>query len=115
MLKRKMVLIVDDEKTIGEVLSEFFDLHDYETYCAYDGLTALGLLKKKHFDIVVTDYTMPEMDGIDLTKIVKSLYPHIFIIGISGNIDGTGFLEAGAHAFLPKPISFEELELLLGA
>ncbi len=109
MLAKKKILIIDDEKGIRELLREFLRLNGFETYSINNGISALNLLKKEHFDIIITDYSMPEMNGIELTKIVKSRYSHVLIIGISANCNGKDFLAAGTGAFLPKPLQLHEL------
>jgi len=107
--EKKKILIIDDEKGIRELLREFLRLNGFETYSINNGISALNLLKKEHFDIIITDCSMPEMNGIELTKIVKSQYSHVLIIGISANCNGKDFLAAGTDAFLPKPLQLHEL------
>lgn len=109
MPEKKIILIIDDDKGIRELLQKFLRLNGFEAHSVNNGISALNLLKKEHFDIIITDYYMPEMNGIELTKIVKSQYPHALIIGISANCDGKDFLTAGADAFLSKPLQLQEL------
>ncbi len=109
MPEKKIILIIDDDKGVRTFLREFFRLYDFEAYSVNNGISALNILEKKHFDIIIIDYSMPEMNGIELTKLVKSLYPHSLIIGISANCDGENFLKAGANAFLSKPLQLQEL------
>ncbi len=109
MPEKKLVLIIDDDKVVRELLREFLRLHGFEVHSVNNGISALNLLKREHFNIIITDYSMPEMNGIELTKIVRSQYPHTLIIGISGNCDGKDFLTAGADAFLSKPLQLREL------
>ncbi len=109
MPTKKRILIIDDDKAVRELLREFLRQNGFKAYCVNNGISVLNLLKKEHFDIIITDYYMPEMNGIELTKIVRSQYPHILIIGISGNCDGKDFLTAGADAFLSKPFELQDL------
>ena len=105
-----MILIIDDDKGVRELLREFLRLYGFKAHCVENGILALNLLKKEYFDIIITDYSMPGMNGIELTKIVRSLYPQALIIGISGtDFDGKDFLAAGADAFLSKPLQLHEL------
>lgn len=110
MLEKKMILIIDDEKGIRELLRRFLRLYGFKAHSVNNGISALNLLKKEYFDIIITDYSMPGMNGIELTKIIRSLCPRALIIGISGaDCNGKDFLTAGADAFLSKPIRLREL------
>lgn len=110
MLEKKMILIIDDDKGVRELLRRFLRLYGFNAYSVNNGISALNLLKKEYFDIIITDYSMPGMNGIELTKIIRSLCPRALIIGISGaNCDGKDFLKIGADAFLSKPLKLQEL------
>jgi CheY-like chemotaxis protein len=109
MPEKKTILVIDDDKGVRELLREFLKLYGFEAHSIDSGISALNLLKKKYFDIIITDYSMPEINGIELTRAVKARYPHVLIIGMSGNSDGEEFLEAGADAFLSKPLQLQEL------
>jgi len=111
MTKKKSVLIVDDDKDILRVLKDFLSLsnYDFDIYSANNAENALNLLEGMRFDILITDHDMPGINGVEFTKIVKSLYPKTFVIGISGHPHYHGFTNAGAEVFLPKPIDLDEL------
>lgn len=113
MGKQKTILVVDDDEMVGKLLFEFFRFHGFCVQVVQDGLSAIDLLKKSDFDIIITDYSMPGMNGVELTKILRSQYPHSFIIGISANCDEKDFLNAGANAFLHKPFSLDNLRDVL--
>ncbi|MCL4491958.1 MAG: response regulator [Nitrospirae bacterium] len=105
----KKVLIAEDDKTVRELLYDFLKLSGFKTYCADNGISALKLARKMHFDIIISDYYMPGMDGIELVKNIRTYFPDTLIIGISGNCSKGDFLRAGASAFLPKPFRLQEL------
>lgn len=109
MQKKKIVLIIDDNEGVRESLQKFLRLCGFEVYSADNGFSALNLLKKTTFDIIITDYSMPEMNGVELTRTAKSLYPDLLIIGISATCREKIFLNAGANAFFSKPIQLKEL------
>jgi CheY-like chemotaxis protein len=109
MPEKKTILVIDDDKGVRELLKEFLKLYGFEAYSIDSGISALNLLKNKYFDIIITDYSMPEMNGIELTRLIKAQYPNVSIIGMSGNCEGLDFLEAGADAFLSKPPQLHEL------
>lgn len=108
------VLIVEDNEdlltVLGNVLSQ-----DFEVFKALNGKESLKMLEQTDIDIVVTDYIMPEMDGIELTKFMKKelVFSHIPIILLtvkqSTNDKIIGF-EAGADAYITKPF---EVKLLV--
>ena len=112
MSEKKIILIIDDDKGVRELLREFLRLHGFEAHSVSDGKSALNILKKERFDIIITDYYMPGLDGIELTKITRFHYPHMLIVGISANSNGKDFLTAGADAFLSKPLQLQELLLI---
>lgn len=113
MAEKKTILIIDDDRSIREFLHDLLRLSGFKSYSVDNGISALSLLKKRDFDIIITDCYMPGMNGIELAKIVSSQYPHTLIIGMSGNCDEKDFLSAGANAFLTKPFSPGDLLLLL--
>lgn len=110
MHKNKTVLIIEDDRAIRALLHDFLGLYGFETRSVNNGLSALTALKKTYFDIIIADYSMPVMDGIEFIKAIRPQFPGVLIIGISGNCGREDFLQAGADAFLPKP--FDLLELL---
>jgi CheY-like chemotaxis protein len=105
----KKILIAEDDETVRELLDDFLTLSGFLTYCTDNGLSALRLTRTMRFDVIIVDYYMPEMDGIELVKNIRPHCPDILIIGISGNCSKGDFLRAGASAFLPKPFRLQEL------
>ncbi|HVO67255.1 MAG TPA: response regulator [Syntrophales bacterium] len=105
------LLVVDDSPEIVEILSSVMEIIGHEVTKAYDGTEAVKQLLNNRYDIVITDAKMPIMDGIELCKFIKSQFPDIYIIGISGYLDALKeFKEAGADICLSKPFTFEEIE-----
>jgi len=111
------VLFVDDEKNI---LTSFRrSLHRiYRIYTTTSPLTALKIITAhKPFKVVVVDYRMPEMDGLNLIKKIKSRFPHTQCILLTGNADLKVALEAvnqgGVYRFLLKPFPVAELPPIL--
>jgi two-component system response regulator MprA len=109
MKKQKTVLVVDDDEMVRKFLFDVLRLQDFDVQTVNDGIAALNLLKASDFDIVITDYAMPGMNGIELTKTIRSRWPHSLIIGISADCDERVFLNAGADAFLHKPFYLHDL------
>jgi len=110
----KRILIVDDYKEIGNLLSKFFLLNGYEVDCVENGEVALRQVRGKKYDLIITDYMMPKLDGVDLIKRLKEYNLSLPILIISGS--GVGelfFREAGADAFLTKPLDLSSMRVLV--
>lgn len=108
-------LVVDDTKTARAELSALLQRHYFQVLTAPDGVEALKVLEQ-HPDIqlVISDYNMPNMDGIELTSRIRAKYSRneMAIIGVSANgEDATTikFLKSGANDFLTRPFLHEEL------
>ncbi len=108
------ILFVDDEENILKSLTRHLHFSDFRILTALSGSKALDILEKEEIDIVISDFRMPEMDGIKLLKQVRNKYPEINRIILSGFIDRTIVLESlvsgVASTFLAKPWDDEELE-----
>ena len=105
--RKYSLLVVDDNYQVCDLLESLLS-EDYRISKAHDGKSALELLKKESIDLVISDIVMPEMDGLELTKAIKSdiFSSHIPVIlltakgEISDRIEG---LEMGADSYIPKP------------
>ncbi|PCJ63379.1 MAG: two-component system response regulator [Planctomycetota bacterium] len=80
------ILIVDDEKTITESLSLDLRFDGYEVVTANSGTEAIEVLYKKKIDIIISDIMMPNMNGLELLKRVRSGYPMIRVIMMTGYV-----------------------------
>ena len=103
------LLIVDDNWEILDTLSKAMTLFGYRVEIAHDGIDALDLLQVNRYDIVITDADMPRLDGIKLSELVKSSFPEVRIIGMSGTHSPGAFKAAGAEIFLSKPFTILQL------
>jgi CheY-like chemotaxis protein len=110
----KRILVVDDQKEVRDLLSTFFLLNGYEVESVEDGEAAMRLVGKKQYDLVVADFGMPKMDGLDLTKKLKLYRPSLSILIMSGSGVGEAFFrEAGAEGFLTKPLDLSSMKSLV--
>jgi DNA-binding response OmpR family regulator len=103
------ILIVDDNRELVELLTEFMSFSGFETDSAGNGLEALAKLSKGDFDTVITDGHMPLMTGFELCRYIKSMHPSIFTIGITDSLSLNRFREAGADISFYKPVDFSLL------
>jgi DNA-binding response OmpR family regulator len=110
----KRILVVDDDEMVLMALDELLKWEGYEIQTVSSGSEALQKLDESHYDLIMLDVIMPEMDGFELCKLVreKEKYketPVIFLTAKSRDEDRVRGLEAGANLFLSKPISPDKL------
>ncbi len=86
MASKPKVLIVDDEVDIADTLASHFKFIGYESLTASNGKEALEKLAVDGAEVVITDIKMPVMDGVDLLREVKRLYPMTRVIVITGHV-----------------------------
>jgi PAS domain S-box-containing protein len=109
-LKTLNLLFVEDNLDVLPFAKEFFERFFKKVDIATNGKEALDLLKKNHYDILITDLVMPELDGFELIKIVKEKYPEIYIVVLSAFFDTDTLLQMiylGVDGFLIKPINLD--------
>ena len=107
------LLIVDDEKAYRENIEEFFSNSKIKTFSAELPSLAFDILKKNKIDIVILDLRLPEMNGLDVLKEIKKLYPGIEVIIITGHGDMDSVIKAmrlGAIDFFTKPFRLIEVQ-----
>jgi len=104
------LLVVDDNPDILSFLSSAMTLIGHTVDTACDGVEAINLQLNNRYDVIVTDADMPRFDGFRLCKFIKTRFPDICIIGMSGTWGEKAFRNAGADAYLPKPFSIGELQ-----
>jgi len=108
------LLIVDDCIEVVNILTSFLELSGYKIDKALDGIEAVELLRNNSYDVVITDAEMPRMGGVELCKFIKSDFPAIYIIGISGSFYALAELKAaGADICFSKPFHIDEIEKVI--
>lgn len=108
----KSVLCVDDDPGIRDLLHEIITRLGHSTITAVDGIDALEKLADAHFDIVITDISMPRMDGIELLKRIKTDCDNVDVIVITAyeiTYKYTDIIALGASDFISKPFNVDEL------
>ena len=108
----RTVLIVDDEKSIVEILAYNLKQAEYETLAAYDGKEALDLVRKSTPDLVLLDVMLPYIDGFEVCKTLRAegnMTPIIMITAREDETDKVFGLEIGADDYITKPFSMREL------
>jgi CheY-like chemotaxis protein len=107
------VLVIDDNKTTRDMLRTLLEFEGHNVSCCANGKSGLELIKSRRFEIIVTDYLMPEMNGDEVTKLARRFSPDSFIIGCSIDAKARQFVDAGAHAFLSKDRVIYQLASLI--
>ena len=114
-MTQKTILCVDDEPIVLSSLERLFRKDNYTIYTASNGNEALELLKENTVDLIISDYRMPEMNGLELLKTVKNLYPSTIRVILSGYADFNNAVasinEGQIYRFCHKPWDNEELRV----
>jgi CheY-like chemotaxis protein len=111
------ILVVDDERSVADTMTEILDRAGYRSYKAYGASEALDRLHELRPALLITDVMMPGMDGVELARKAARLYPGIRIFLISGHagMEIEGSVQEPRFDLLPKPIPPEELLQLVGS
>jgi len=105
------ILVVDDERQITRVLRTSLESHGYQVAIATDGLEALRTFDTFHPDLIITDLSMPNMDGVELTReLRKRTHTPILVLSVrESDATKVAALDAGANDYVTKPFSTPEL------
>ena len=114
------VLLAEDSMTLRRLLATQLKCWDYEVTEAEDGAQAWAEFQKGHFPLVLTDWIMPEVDGLELIRRIRQSVNHDYVYIVlltsrSENVDLVEGMEAGADDFLGKPCNPKELQVRLRA
>jgi DNA-binding response OmpR family regulator len=103
------ILLADDDADVRTTLKLVLDMENHAVSEACDGQQALNLFQPGHFDLVITDYIMPEMSGDQLAVEIKKQDPTVPVIMITANADRLPNVLPGVDILLPKPFQIAEL------
>jgi two-component system response regulator HydG len=112
LLHMRKILIVDDEVNIGLLLSKFLTRNGFEVDTSVSGLTALELLTKERYDLVLCDYRLEDTDGKEVLIKIKERYPQTGVIIITGYSDiklAVELIKLGAYDYITKPLYPDEI------
>ena len=106
------ILVVDDEKLIVKGITRALEHDGYTVDAAYDGETALEMIRAKAYDLVILDVMLPRMDGIEVCQTVREFsdVPIIMLTAKSEDMDKILGLEYGADDYMTKPFNILELK-----
>ncbi|TRM12926.1 response regulator transcription factor [Lentibacillus cibarius] len=109
---KKRVLIIDDEPSIITLLTFNVEQAGFATDVAYDGITAIQKAKSGHYDLIILDLMLPEMDGMDVCRYLRNNQidtPILMLTARDEETDKILGLELGADDYLTKPFSTKEV------
>jgi diguanylate cyclase (GGDEF)-like protein len=112
--RTRRILVVDDEPQARDVLSEMLDALGFETGTAADSQEAIGKLRHESFDLVLTDFFMPGMNGLELVREIKTMIPDMPVLVITAHSSVQTAVEsvrAGAFDYIEKPVSLDALQM----
>ena len=110
------ILIVEDEKSMREVLKILLEEEGYDTTSAADGLQAIEKIQQDIFDLVITDIKMPRADGFEVLRKVREISPSSIVIMITafGTTESTiEAMKLGAYDYIHKPFKIDEIRLII--
>ncbi len=112
-MSKYRIMVIDDEKIVCDMAKMSLDQEGYEVETFLNAEPALKRLGEQNFDIVVTDYKMKGIDGMEVLRTVRKLYPDTKVIMITAfaNLDAAiEALRSDVHDFFPKPVKIKELK-----
>lgn len=110
------ILIVEDERSLRDVLSIMLKRAGYDVAVASDGAEAIARIEKELFDLVITDLKMPKAGGLDVLRAVKEASPDSVVLLITAFASAESAVEAmklGAYDYLTKPFQVDEVQLIV--
>ncbi|HUJ18208.1 MAG TPA: response regulator [Nitrospirota bacterium] len=112
-MAKSRIMVIDDEKIVGDMARLSLEQDGYVVETFLNAEPALKRLQDEKFDVVVTDYKMKGIDGMEVLKTVKDRYPATQVIMITAfaNLDAAiEALRREVHDFFPKPVKIKELK-----
>lgn len=115
MKEKKNVLLIDDDPQAAAIMRTDLESLGFSVTVCSDGEAALRISENRAFDSVIIDYSMPGMNGVEVAKRMRNLFPRAYVIGISAGDRCDAFLFAGANWFIHKPVTLNKLRPILGS
>ena len=110
-MNKTVVLVVEDDRPIRNLIVTTLKMHDYKYLTANNGVSAIMEASSHHPDIVLLDLGLPDMEGVDVIKKIRtwSNMPIIVISARSEDSDKIEALDSGADDYMTKPFEIDEL------
>lgn len=110
------ILVIDDEPMQITSIKSFLQRRNYTVFTANSGPEGLEIVREGHVDLIISDFRMPEMNGLGVIREVKKINPEIPVVLMTAYTDiddAVQVLKEGAYDYLSKPIDLEELEMII--
>jgi two-component system response regulator AtoC len=110
------ILVVDDEKLVRWSISKGLNRDSHEVVCAQDGEQAIAEAKETAFDLVITDFKMPGMNGAELLTHLKRLNPApkvMILTAYSAELSRQSAMDLGACEYIEKPFLVDEIRRIV--
>ena len=111
-MSKGRILVVDDEDIVRTSCSRALSPEGYEVRLAKNGVEGLKMASEERFDLVLTDLKMPDMDGIEVLRIIKEQWPETAVIIVTGyqTVDtAVKAIKLGAYDYIEKPFTPDAL------
>lgn len=108
----KQILVIDDDMDMSRLLCHFLGRKGFQATGAFSGAKGLDKFKEAHFDVVLCDFRLGDMDGVDILKEIKKINPETVVIIITGYSDvkmAVEVMRLGAFDYITKPLIPEEV------
>ena len=110
------ILVVDDEKSMREILEIFLKSEGYVVSVAENGEKAIEAVKKDIFDLIITDMKMPKVGGLELLKNVKQITPDTVVVIVTAfgtTESAVAAMKLGAYDYIQKPFQMDDIRLVV--
>lgn len=116
MPRKPSILIVDDDTYICNILGKYLEQQGFVAQTAFSGSSAKNLIEKEDFDLVLCDFRLPDYDGLNILRFVKSKKPSVPVIIMTAYAEikkAVELIKAGAFDYIAKPMRPEEVVQLI--
>ena len=110
------ILIVDDEKSVADILKDVLSDEKRSVDVCYDGLTGIDRIQNNVYDLIIVDLMMPKIGGLDILKYAKKTNPDVLVIIITGYASletAIMAIKEGAYDYIRKPCKLEEIKIVV--
>ncbi len=116
-ISTKKILLAEDDRSLSRSLDTWLTLEGFEVVTVYNGEEALNKLLQEQYDLLITDISMPRLNGVDLINKIRGVIPRLPIMVVSGKLNDelkSELHEMEVDHMLPKPIKPVEFREVIG-
>jgi diguanylate cyclase (GGDEF)-like protein len=110
------ILVIDDDESVCTIIKRMIEKHGHRVESVLSGTAALEMIKINSYDIIITDIRLPDIDGLEILREVKAVNSDtdvIVITGYSSIESAVECMKAGALDYIPKPVNFDHLTIVI--